>query len=132
MRSGIILRRSRVVNLIQLFNLDGNRAVAAVDNGVARVVNDATSVYALTITALSSHGGLAALVQDKGLSDTIDRAAILAGGRILSPIDHPDPVHLYVTRTGLTHLGSAATRDAMHKSNGTKTDGDLIDSMKMF
>lgn len=86
----------------------------------------------LTIAALSSHGGLASLVESKGLGGTVNRATILAEGRMLSPIDHPDPAHLYVTGTGLTHLGSAATRDAMHKSNDTKTEGNLTDSMKMF
>ena len=120
------------MNLIQFFNLHGDRAVAAVDGGVARVVNDTASVYELTIAALSGHTGLAALVADRGLGETVDRAAILAEGRMLSPIDHPDPAHLYVTGTGLTHLGSAATRDAMHKSAAGKAEATLTDSMKMF
>ena len=30
---------------------------------------------------------------------------------ILSPLDHPDPAHLIVTVTGLTHLGSSIQRD---------------------
>src|SRR5690606_10273876 len=102
-RSGL-QRRSRAVNLIQFLDLDGDRAVAAVVDGTARIVNDTASVYDLTIAALSSHGGLAALIEAKGLGDTVDRAAILAEGRMLSPIDHPDPAHLYVTGTGLTHL----------------------------
>lgn len=120
------------MNLIQFFDLDGNRAVAAIQNDVARTVIGATSVYDLTIEALAGLGGLAALIEAKGLGATVDRGAILADGRMLSPIDHPDPAHLYVTGTGLTHLGSAATRDAMHKANGTKTENDLTDSMKMF
>ena len=37
---------------------------------------------------------------------------------------------MHLTGTGLTHLGSAATRDAMHaKLDGAET---LTDSMKMF
>ena len=120
------------MNLIQYFDLNGQRAVASVENGTARQVNDASSVYDLAIAALSAHGGLAAQIAARGLGETVDRTALLAEGRMLSPIDHPDPAHLYVTGTGLTHLGSAATRDAMHKSNGTKTDDNLTDSMKMF
>lgn len=120
------------MNLIQFINPNGERAVASVEGGVARTVNEASSVYELAINALSGQGGLAALIAAKGLGETVDRAAILAEGRMLSPIDHPDPAHLYVTGTGLTHLGSAATRDAMHKSNGTKTEDNLTDSMKMF
>lgn len=120
------------MNLIQFFDANGERAVGAVEGGVARVVNDATSVYQLAITALAHHGGLGTLIAEKGLGETVDRAAILAEGRMLAPIDHPDPAHLYVTGTGLTHLGSAATRDAMHKANGDKPAGELTDSMKMF
>ena len=56
----------------------------------------------------------------RGLGEVVDRATLLAEGRMLAPIDHPDPAHLYVTGTGLTHLGSAATRDAMHKASGRK------------
>ena len=44
------------------------------------------------------------------------------------PLDHDDPAHLHLTGTGLTHLGSASTRDAMHQS-AVET---LTDSMKMF
>lgn len=120
------------MNLIQFFDSRGERAVAAVEGGVARTVNGASSVYDLAIAAMSGQGGLAALIAARGLGETVDRQTILAEGRMLSPIDHPDPAHLYVTGTGLTHLGSAATRDAMHKSNGTKTDDSLTDSMKMF
>lgn len=120
------------MNLIQYFDRNGERAVASVEGGVARQVIGATRVYDLALEALSNNGGLGALIAAKGLGDTVDRAALLAEGRLLAPIDHPDPAHLYVTGTGLTHLGSAATRDAMHKSNGTKTEDNLTDSMKMF
>jgi hypothetical protein len=57
--------------------------------------------------------------------------AIARDGRILPPLDHPDTAHCAVTGTGLTHLGSADARDAMHR----KIAGDvenLSDSMKMF
>jgi hypothetical protein len=120
------------MNLIQFFDHNGARAVGAVDNGVARVVNGATSVYELATAALSRHGGLAALIADQGLGDTVDRAAILAEGRMLAPVDHPDPAHLYLTGTGLTHLGSAATRDAMHTANSGAAETGLTDTMKMF
>ena len=120
------------MNLIQFFDLNGERAVGAVDNGTAHVVNGATSVYALATEALSRQGGLGALIAEKGLGATIDRATILAEGRMLAPVDHPDPAHLYVTGTGLTHLGSAATRDAMHTANSGATETGLTDTMKMF
>ncbi len=49
---------------------------------------------------------------------------------LLPPLDHPDVAHCFVGGTGLTHLGSTAQRDQMHKnaaSNAPKTD-----SQKMF
>ena len=120
------------MNLIQYFDLNGERAVGAVDGKVTRQVNGASSVYGLAQAAIAAQTGIGALIAQQGLGETVDKAALLAEGRLLSPIDHPDPAHLYVTGTGLTHLGSAATRDAMHKSNGTKTEDNLTDSMKMF
>lgn len=120
------------MNLIQFFDATGERAVGAVDNGTTRVVIGATSVHALAIHAMERHIGLGALVAEMGLGETVDREALLAEGRMLAPIDHPDPAHLYVTGTGLTHLGSAATRDAMHTANSGAVETGLTDTMKMF
>src|SRR5690606_22669578 len=82
--------------------------------------------------AMAGIGGLDATIAARGLGAAVDKAALLAEGRLLAPIDHPDPAHLHVTGTGLTHLGSAATRDAMHKADGEKPAGEVTDSMKMF
>src|SRR5690606_35845237 len=114
------------------FEHEGGRAVAAVEDGAARVVNDAGSVYSLAREAADGGRRLAEVVASHGLGREVDAAAILVEGRMLPPIDHPDPAHLYVTGTGLTHLGSAATRDAMHKSATEAAEVALTDSMKMF
>ena len=119
------------MNLIQFRNENGERAVAAIEDGVASTVTGADSVYGLAIEALDRGIRLGALIIEKGLGKAVDRDALLAEGRLLSPIDHPDPAHLYVTGTGLTHLGSASTRDAMHKKIGGDVE-TLSDSMKMF
>ena len=50
---------------------------------------------------------------------------------LLPPVTHPDPAHCYVTGTGLTHLGSADTRSAMH-AKAKVSDDELTDSMRMF
>lgn len=120
------------MHLIQYFDDKGARAVAVTQNGETRKVEGVASVYELAQQALTGIGGLGAAVSARGLGATIDKAALLTDGRLLSPIDHPDATHLHVTGTGLTHLGSAATRDAMHKANGEKPAGELTDSMKMF
>ena len=120
------------MHLIQFTDEAGKRAVGATEGGVTKVVTGAASVYALAIEAADTGKSLAAVVAAKGLGATVDRAALLRDGRLLSPIDHPDAAHLYVTGTGLTHLGSASTRDAMHKSDAAATEAPLTDSMKMF
>ena len=45
------------------------------------------------------------------------------------PIDHPEPARCLVSGTGLTHFGSAASRDKMHAETITE---NLTDSMRMF
>ena len=55
---------------------------------------------------------------------------LLRDGRLLPPLTHPDPGHCLVSGTGLTHLGSAAARDAMHAE--ADATSELTDSMKMF
>ncbi len=120
------------MHLIQYRDEQGHRAVGVTESGQTRRVNDANSVYELALAAMDVIGGLPAVIAAKGLGEAVDKAALLAEGRLLAPIDHPDPAHMHVTGTGLTHLGSAATRDAMHKANGEKPAGELTDSMKMF
>ena len=64
--------------------------------------------------------------------DRVDLAELLASRAVLPPVDHPEPAHCYVTGTGLTHLGSASTRDGMHKM-GTETSAEeLTDTIRMF
>jgi hypothetical protein len=66
---------------------------------------------------------------------TLDYKRLLAndigdkGGWLLPPLDHPDPAHCIITGTGLTHLGSMAQRDKMHKTEEPK---QKTDSQKMF
>ncbi len=120
------------MHLIQFIDETGKRAVATTEGGVTRRVNGVESVYQLAFGAASAGHSLKAAVDAAGLGAAVDKAALLAAGRILSPIDHPDPAHLHVTGTGLTHLGSAATRDAMHKKTTEAVEETLTDSMKMF
>lgn len=100
--------------------------VVARQGGEARVVRGATSVYALAMAAIAAGRGLRAEVAAQGLGKVVD----LAQADFDLPVSHPDPAHLHLTGTGLTHLGSASARDAMHaKLAGAET---LTDSMKMF
>ncbi|MDI7860761.1 GguC protein [Rhizobiaceae bacterium n13] len=117
----------------QIKGLDDQIIVAAREPGAkARAVNNAASVYALAMEAADAGSTLAAVIGAHGFGDEVDLEKAYAEGRFLSPITHPDPAHLHLTGTGLTHLGSAATRDAMHKSTTEQAEEKLTDSMKMF
>ncbi|MBE7185803.1 MAG: GguC protein [Methylobacterium mesophilicum] len=118
--------------LVSQLTENGETLVAAREpGGEARLVEGARSVLDLAHEAIQGGIGLAALIERKGFGRAVDLEAAYREGRLLSPVSHPDPAHLHLTGTGLTHLGSAATRDAMHK----KLEGEvetLTDSMKMF
>lgn len=100
------------------------------DAAGARIVPGAASTYELAAEAAAKGRTLADLVMDRGRGEAVDLPALLAAGRVALPITHPDPAHLHVTGTGLTHLGSASARDAMHAKLGAAEV--LTDSMKMF
>ncbi|TNC70374.1 AraD1 family protein [Rubellimicrobium roseum] len=115
--------------LSQIRRPDGGVGVVARDGSEAALVKGAASVRDLAIEALAAGRGLAETVAAHGLGEAVDLVAMAEEGRLLAPIHHPDPAHLHLTGTGLTHLGSASTRSAMHaKANAD----DATDSMKMF
>ncbi|WP_076071632.1 AraD1 family protein [Sphingomonas montana] len=115
------------LSLVQYRDAGGGRSVAAIrEDGVARIVPGAGSVRALALAAIAAGQGLADAVAAAGTGDVVDLATVT----LLPPIDHDDPAHLAMTGTGLTHLGSAEGRDAMHRA--AKVDAAPTDSMKMF
>lgn len=115
--------------LSQLTLKDGRRAVAARTGDEAHLVPGVETTRELALAALAAGRGLEAEVASRGAGISVDLAAALDEGRLLLPLDHEDPAHLHLTGTGLTHLGSASTRDKMHASMDA---GELTDSMKMF
>lgn len=100
--------------------------VALFDDEAPRLLKGIYSTYGLARRAIADQIALADLARDL-LGPEVD----LRDGktRLLSPIDHPDPAHLFLTGTGLTHLGSAEGRDKMHKAAAS---GSMTDSMRMF
>jgi hypothetical protein len=118
------------LRLLQLLTVDGDRIVAASTSGTtARRVKGATSVYALANEAIAAGVTLSKLLDTKGFGEQIDLADALGHKQILSPVDHTDSGRVFLTGTGLTHLGSADARDRMH---ATAHAEDASDSMKMF
>jgi hypothetical protein len=117
--------------LIQFLTESGDRRIGTLENNTIRTIEGYTSTLALAKDAIARGTSLEQLAAAHAGSATHDYDAVAKAGRLLPPIDHADPAHCYVTGTGLTHLGSADTRDAMHKKIGGDVES-LSDSMKMF
>lgn len=117
------------LRLVQLRMANGRRTLAACDGQEPPFeVEGVSTSYDLARLALANGVSLAdATLARKGAPVNLDLA--FDEGRILPPIDHPDPAHLYLTGTGLTHLGSAEGRDKMHKAAAA---GAMTDSLRMF
>jgi hypothetical protein len=117
------------VRLIQLEITGNGRHVAALqDVHRGTLLDGVESVYSLAVRAIEEGRSLAEAVAVRQTRQAVDLHA--AGIRILAPVDHPDPAHLHLTGTGLTHLGSAESRDKMH-ALAAKGDAQT-DSMRIF
>ena len=119
------------MNLVQIIDGRGKRRVALVAADRLVLLKQAASTRDLAQRALREGRTLASMASSLATSATEDYAAALKEKRVLAPLDHPDPAHCIVTGTGLTHLGSAAARDGMHKKLSGAAE-ELTDSLKMF
>ena len=118
------------LRLVQILSADGERCVAAVnEGGPAWRVKGSSTVLALAQAAIDAKSTLRNLVDAAGRAETIDLDAALRQGSVLAPVDHADSARVFLTGTGLTHLGSADARDKMHAKAHS---ADASDSMKMF
>jgi hypothetical protein len=118
------------MRLSQITDENGKRALLVTARGESRLVKGARTTLQLAEAAIAAGASLKKLIAERGVGKPVDLAAAYKEGRVLTPVDHPDPAHLYVTGTGLTHLGSAEGRDKMHKK--LEQPAALTDSMKMF
>jgi hypothetical protein len=118
------------------------RIVQLQQNGQLRVarVRDADTLqilaiqggsYTLAQRAVEEKRSLAEVIDSIGATGQVSYQRTIDEGALLPPVTHPDPGHCFVSGTGLTHLGSADTRDAMHVK--LNDPGQVLtDSMKMF
>lgn len=120
-----------IKRLVQLQN-GTNRLIAAVEEPKLRLLGGFTSLYGLVRAAVESKERLRDVVREHLSDETLDYDSVYSGKtgwKLLSPIDHPDePSRCLVSGTGLTHLGSAKDRTAMHQA----PNENMTDSMRMF
>ena len=115
--------------LSQITDRNGRARVVVREGSEAYVLAAPLTTYELAQQAIAGGMPLKDVVRGLGLGEAIDLEKEYADGRVQLPITHDDPAHLHMTGTGLTHLGSAAMRNAMHVE---LNDDAPSDSMRMF
>ena len=118
------------MRLAQILDEKGKRALVVTARGESRLIKGARTTRGLVEAALEAGVTLRKLVAERGVGKIVDLAAAYKEKRLLAPIDHPDPAHVYVTGAGLTHLGAAEGRDKLHRR--LENESQLTDSMQMF
>jgi hypothetical protein len=107
--------------------------VAAVEGDTLRTVDGVSRVHTLALLAIDEGTTLAEAVERRLAREQSSYEEVIAERRLWPPLDHPDPQHFTVSGTGLTHLGSAATRASMHQGEvAAPRPLDETDSMKLF
>ena len=117
--------------ILQYFDDAGTHVGLVRDANGIEPLSDVASVYELAQRALREGVSLQQAIDASPRANVIDYAALIDEKRLLPPVQHPDPAHFLITGTGLTHLGSAETRDAMHQTL-QQDEAELTDSMRMF
>jgi len=101
------------------------------DGAGVGVVGSFESTYELALAALDAAEPLDAYASSRAAPPAFDYPHLLNERRLLPPLTHPDPARCLVSGTGLTHYGSASTRDNMHRKLAAASES-LSDSMQMF
>jgi len=101
------------------------------DGAGVGVVGSFESTYELAQAALAAAEPLDAYASSRAAPPAFDYPHLLNERRVLPPLTHPDPARCLVSGTGLTHYGSASTRDNMHRKLAAASES-LSDSMQMF
>ena len=101
------------------------------DGAGVGVVGSFESTYELAQAALAAAEPLDAYASSRAAPPAFDYPHLLNERRLLPPLTHPDPARCLVSGTGLTHYGSASTRDNMHRKLAAASES-LSDSMQMF
>src|ERR1035441_9991606 len=114
-----------MIRLVQISNGD-ERRVAIVEEPHLRCLEGVLSVYELAPRYAQSGSRLSEQASALAGGELLDYDAIYAGTsewRLLAPIDVPgQPSRVLVSGTGLTHLGSARERQAMHLGGPVKVE----------
>jgi hypothetical protein len=120
-----------MIRLVQLQS-GAQRRIALVEEPNLRLLADFASIFALAEAAITQRLPLTELAVRHATGDSLNYDQVYRQNspwRLLPSIDHPiEPTRCLVSGTGLTHLGSAKNRQAMHSA----AVAEMTDSMRMF
>lgn len=119
------------MRLIQYETSTGQRYVGIVEGEQVYTVLATSSTRELALAAISARQSLQDEVLKRGSQPGPLYRDLQQAGQVLPPLDHEDPAHCLVSGTGLTHLGSADTRDKMHQKKD-QDEATLTDTARMF
>jgi len=123
------------LHLVQIQNAT-QRRVAIVREPHLVLLREVNSTFGLAEKALSEKRDLSELAGSLATGEALSYDAIYDGRsdwKLLPPIDCPgNPHRVHVSGTGLTHLGSARERQAMHIAPTAQEQATMTDSMRMF
>ncbi|HEY6444965.1 MAG TPA: AraD1 family protein [Acidobacteriaceae bacterium] len=123
------------MHLVQLSGEPG-RNVAIVREPQLILLRDVESVLALVRRSLAEDRTLTEMAERCAGDESVSYDEVWEGRspwKLLAPMDWPgNPQRILVSGTGLTHLGSARERQAMHVAPPAQEEAAMTDSMKMF
>lgn len=124
---------SDFIRTIQFRDTAGRPRVGLVDGDTIHVIEKPGTIYALAQDAIAQSRKLREVIEAGIGAERESYDRISGEGRLLSPVNHPESdAHFLITGTGLTHIGSAKTRNDMHDRPADATEPLKTDSMKLF
>jgi hypothetical protein len=107
-----------------------------VDEPAVRILARVESIFELATECIRERTSLTERVHQLATDESLSYDEIYGQKNewlLLSPIDVPGaPERVLVSGTGLTHMGSAKDRQAMHAQAAAAADKPVTDSMRMF
>ena len=111
-----------MLRLVQISN-GLSRRLALVEEPLLHCLTTVESVYELALASVREGTSLSGWARDLATGEKLSYDAVYSGESewgLLVPVDVPNaPERVLVTGTGLTHLGSAKDRQAMHLQTAT-------------
>jgi hypothetical protein len=124
-----------LIRLVQVAN-GSSRRVALVDEPHLRILARVESIFELASECIRDHASLGERIHSLATSESLaydDVYGQKSEWHLWTPIDvRGAPERVLVSGTGLTHLGSAKDRQAMHEQAATAAGKAVTDSMRMF